>query len=115
MVTIDTTPPIADFTIYKNDSFVKAFRVRSRATHELVDLTGATALMQLRATPSSAGVLHTFNLSIDTVLSTITASILDWSAISWTTGYYDLQVTYTGGIVDTLCRGVITVEGDTSR
>jgi hypothetical protein len=115
MVLIDNTPPIADFRIYKGDSFVKAFRVKNRSTRQLVDLTGATARMQLRATPASNDILYTFNLSIDTALSTITASILDWSGIAWTTGSYDLEVAYAGGIVDTLCRGTITVEGDTSR
>ena len=115
MATLDSIPPIANFTIYKGDTFVKTFRIKNRATRQLQDLTGATARMQLRATQASDTILHTFDLTIDTALSTIIVSLLDWDSITWTSGVYDLEVTYLGGVVETLCRGTITVEGDVSR
>lgn len=186
MTTLDSTPPIANFTIYKGDTFVNTFRIKNRATRQLQDLTGATARMQLRASQASDTILHTFDISIlenfdsgtiETASSTqiidtskswvtnewvgyvlritngvgngqiipivsntsttltlgygfktlpnssslytieggIVVSLSDWDSITWTTGVYDLEVTYSGGVVETLCRGTITVEGDVSR
>lgn len=113
-VLLDSTPPIADFHIYKGDTFVRTFRVKQRSTRQLLDLTGATATMVLKDPEDNQTLLYTFTTTIDTALSTITASIPSWSGLTWTQGVYDLQVTYAGGVVETLCRGTITVEGDVS-
>jgi len=115
MTIIDGTPPTVDITIYRNDTEVKTVRVKNRATRQLEDLTGVTALMQLRATPDSATVLYTFTTTIANNEITITIPQAHWATITWTTGVYDLQLTYAGGVIDTLFRGTITVEKDVSR
>lgn len=108
-VLLDSTPPIADFRIYKGDTFVRTFRVKQRITRQLLDLTGATATMLLKD-PVDKTLLYTFTLTIDTALSTITASIPSWTGLTWTQGFYELKLTYAGGVDETLCRGTITVE-----
>lgn len=115
MTTLDSTPPIANFTIYRGDTFVKTFRIKQRSTRQLQDLTGSTARMQLRSSQASDTIIHTFDLDVDEQLSTITLSLLDWTGITWTGGVYDLEVTYQGGVIETLFQGTMTVKGDISR
>lgn len=185
MTTLDSTPPIANFTLYRGDTFVKTFRIKQRSTRQLQDLTGATARMQLRSSQASDTIIHTFDVSVlensdngtvETASSTqitdssknwvtnewvgyvlhviggvgngqmipivsntsttltlaygfktlpnsssysieggILVSLSDWTGITWTGGVYDLEVTYQGGVVETLFQGTVTVKGDISR
>lgn len=115
MTSIIDIPPTVDISIYRNDTEIKTVRVKNRTTRQLEDLTGVTALMQLRSTPDSATILYTFTTTIANNEITISIPQANWATITWTTGVYDLQLTYPSGVVETLFRGTLTVEKDVSR
>ena len=137
MTSIIDIPPTADMYIYRNDTEVKTVRKKDRNTRQLEDLTGATALMQLRATPNSATILYTFTTTIANNEITITIPQADWTTIQtlmesptteieimeikgkqytfYKIGFYDLQVTYPGGVNKTFIQGTYSIQEDTSR
>jgi hypothetical protein len=55
--------------------------------------------MQLRSSALSETVIYEFPLTVDETENTITLPIEDLDAATWTTGVYDLEVTY-GSIVE---------------
>jgi hypothetical protein len=119
--------------------------VKDRKTKQRLPLEGATVLMQLRETPESSTVLYTFTATIaksvvnglptDDDEIRISIPSVDWATIDsimalpstlvkeqdddntkeYILGVFDLQITYSGGIVETLFRGQFIVVGDTSR
>jgi hypothetical protein len=113
--TLNTTPPIHDMTLYRGDTQPRTFKYRNRATGELQSLAGATALMQLRSSASSETVIYTFPLTVNEAENTITMLISNWELVTWTTGVYDLEVTYGSGVVETWIKGTCTVMEDVSR
>jgi hypothetical protein len=115
MATLDLTPDTADFIIYRGDTQPITFSYIQRSTGDLQSLTGATAKMDVKNEIESDTVIYEFPLTIDEENNTIQALIDDWSLVTWTTGIYDLEVTYQGGIIETWCKGTITIEGDISQ
>ena len=82
-------------------------------TNTPVDMTGATANMRIYDAPEGGTLLMTLtNLSgitINNVDRTIRPRI-DTAAVTWTTGYYDLEMTDAGGVVTQLLAGAINIE-----
>ena len=132
--------PYHKLKFYRGDTAIRTVKIwdESVKPRQLQDLTGATALMQVRATPSSTGSpLYIFSTTIADNIITLSIPQADWGAIdtlmaSGTTslvteieddkevtyykiGVYDLQLTYSSGVVDTQFKGDVLIEKDTSR
>jgi hypothetical protein len=132
--------PNHDLKFYRGDTAIRTVKIwdDSVKPRQLQDLTSATALMQLRATPSSTGSpLYTFTTTIADNIITLSIPQADWGAIdtlmaSGTTslvteiengkevtyskiGVYDLQLTYSSGVVDTQFAGSVLIRRDVSR
>lgn len=114
MAILDLTPDTADLILYRGDTQPITFSYVQRATGDLQSLTGAMAQMHVKNDIESDTPIYEFTLTIDTQNNTIQALINDWALVTWTTGIYDLEVTYQGGIVETWCKGTISIEGDIS-
>lgn len=117
MGSLDLTPPTADpIKLYRGDTSSLIFRIRDVTTGTIQDLTGVTALMQLRPYRQNDVLLYTFNLTINHVAGEITMTIDadDWESINWTSGIWDLQLTYPSGDVETIATGSISVVEDVS-
>ena len=95
----------ADYTAYTSGGFL----VYSTP----VSLSGMTARMIIRDAPGTGTILATLTelagITLDNTAKTITP-LLTTAALTWTTGYYDLELTDSGGIVVQLLSGVITIE-----
>jgi len=145
MSTSSNIAPISNIDVYRGDTFLRTIRVKDRKTKQRLPLEGATVLMQLRETPESSTVLYTFTATIaksvvnglptDDDEIRISIPSVDWATIDsimalpstlvkeqdddntkeYILGVFDLQITYSGGIVETLFRGQFIVVGDTSR
>jgi len=137
MTILDDTPAKLDLIIYRNDTQVKTVSVKNKTNRQLEDLTGVTALMQLKTSAENATVLYTFTTTIANNKITITIPQNEWTIINtimaspttiittikengrdvlyYNIGVYDLQLIYAGGVVDTLFRGTITVLKDVSQ
>lgn len=78
-----------------------------------VDLTGYTAMMQIRAFPLDATVLYdaSSNITLGGVNGTISLLIpaSTTSGFTWWDGFYDLLLTNSGGFVTRLLSGTVTV------
>jgi hypothetical protein len=77
-------------------------------------LAGITVTMVIYSNPRYTGTaLETLTsgaeITVDDTLKTITP-LLQTAALDWTTGYYRLDATDSGGIVTELLRGIITIE-----
>lgn len=95
----------ADYNAYTSGGFV--------VTNTPVDMTGATAVMRIYDAPAGGTLLMTLTevsgITINNTDRTIRPRI-DTAALTWTTGYYDLEMTDAGGVVTQLLAGVITIE-----
>jgi hypothetical protein len=90
--------------------------------NEPVDLTGYTARMQIRQSLQSDTVLlelttENGGIVIDTGASTITLNIdaTDTAAIDWQQGVYEVEMTSSGGKVDSLAGGAVKVLQEVTR
>ncbi len=96
----------ADYAAYTSGGFLVFSTPKS--------LTGATAVMTIRDAPLTGTVLATLTSSaaaglvISTTLHTITASLAT-AALTWTTGYYDLELTDSAGVITQPATGSITI------
>lgn len=95
----------ADYSAYTSGGFV--------VNNTPVDMSGATALMRIYDAPVGGTLLMTLTeldgITINNTDRTIRPRI-DTAAVTWTTGYYDLEMTDAGGVVTQLLAGVITIE-----
>jgi hypothetical protein len=95
----------ADYSAYVSGGFV--------VHNTPVDMTGASAQMRIYDAPEGGTLLMTLTdvsgITINNTDRTIRPRI-DTAAITWTTGYYDLEMTDAGGVVTQLLAGVITIE-----
>lgn len=110
-----------DFTIEQGATFTRAFRWLD-ATGNVVDLTGFTARMQVRANVASPDVLlelTTANdrLVIEPTLGRVSISLdaTTTAAITWRKGVYDLELVSGAGEVTRLVAGQITVSREVTR
>ncbi|MFN7301439.1 MAG: hypothetical protein ACK5U7_08225 [Bacteroidota bacterium] len=131
--------PSHDLKFYRGDTAIRTVKIwdESVKPRQLQDLSTATALMQLRATSSASSVLYTFTTTIADNIITLSIPQADWGAIdtlmaSGTTslvteiedgkevtyykiGVFDLQLTYSSGVVDTQFAGSVLIRRDVSR
>jgi hypothetical protein len=95
----------AEFNAYTSSGFV--------VNNTPVDMTGATALMRVYDAPQNGTLLMTLTdlsgITINNTDRTIRPRI-DTANLTWTTGYYDLEMTDAGGVVTQLLTGIITIE-----
>lgn len=95
----------ADYSAYTSGGFV--------VCNTPVDMTGATAVMNIYDAPSGGALLMTLTeldgITINNTDRTIRPRI-ETAGVTWTTGYYDLEMTDAGGVVTQLLAGVITIE-----
>lgn len=87
-----------------------------------VDVTGATAAMQVRKSDINPNVLLELSsgnghIAIDPTAHTITLSMTDeeTAALDWTSGVYDLFLHYSDGSTDPLLEGRATVSREVTH
>lgn len=94
----------ADFTTYTSGGFL-VYNV----PHTLV---GMTVRMIIQDAPVNGTVLATLaigtGITVDTSLFTITPR-LETAGLTWTTGYYDLEITDGAAVIVQLISGTITI------
>jgi len=114
------TAAVHNFTVEQGTTCVLTFKWLSNGAP--VNLTGATAKMQIRETASSTTVLWEMStangrLSIAEALGEITLTITPTqsTAFTWTFGKYDLEITTAGGTVYRLVRGTVSVSAEVTK
>ena len=87
-----------------------------------VDLTGATARMQLRPTITSASILHEMTtenggIELGGALGTVDLLIIDIdsTAFNWKKAAYSLEVVMANTDIVTLIRGTVVAYDETTR
>jgi hypothetical protein len=106
-------PAIDNIEHYQGDTFTRAYACYTDQAQTVArNLSGYTAKAQLRETASpTATLIASFTAAISGASSniiTISLTAAQTSAIAQTTGWFDVQVTSAGGVVETLVRGKIT-------
>ena len=97
----------SDFSAYTSGGFL--------VYDEPVNLTGMVVTMVIYSDPDFETVLVTLTsatpatLALDNTLKTITP-FLQTAGLTWSTGYYLVKATDSGGVITELLRGVITIE-----
>ena len=108
-----------NMVIEQGATFVRIFRWLSDSTP--VNLTGASAKMQVRETTESSVLFEasTSNgrLSIADALGEITLTITaaESTAFDWLFGKYDLEVTTAAGTVYRLIQGTISISSEVTQ
>lgn len=95
----------ADFTAYLSGGFL-VYQIP-------MSLVGVTARLVISDAPTGGTVLATLTQLAGITLSTTDFTIiprLETAALTWTTGYYDLELTDATGIITQLLSGVIAIE-----
>lgn len=112
--TIDARPKPVDLQLYAGDDVTLEVTVTDNATPPApIDLTGYTALAQLRGT-ADAAISVDFDATITTNVISLTLAGADTTAMP-AKGVWDCQVTSATGAVTTLCAGKVTVTAEVSR
>lgn len=107
-------PNEVNLSVVENDTFVRTFELVDADTGSAINLTGATAKMQVRTTYGAASPSLTFEiggsggLTIPTptngrIVLSKTANVVPGNYV------YDLQVTFAGSVVRTVARGMFVV------
>lgn len=110
-----------NLTIQQGDTFVLAVRWIDDVTGQPVDLTGATARMQLRSYYTSPAVVLDLasgtGITIDALEGrlTIVVSAVQTAALQAQSGVYDLEVTFPSNVVKKAMRGTYTVDPEVTR
>lgn len=112
-----SAPGTYNLTVYRGDTLVLDVVLTDTTTGLVLDLTGYSALAQIRATADAASA----DASLAAVLTpaegkvTLTLSAAASAALTITTGVWDLQLTDGSGVVRTYLAGSVTVTPDVSR
>lgn len=114
-----------NLTIYKGDSYALSFRLRGRTSTgnpgAYVDLTGATAKAQIRATETSNTVIAEFATEIPTQagsdLGRVNLSLTPEQTgdPAFDNGKWDVQILFPDGSVKTFLRGDVLVTKEITR
>lgn len=125
-------PGTQDLAIYQGDDYFFSFRVRNPSPDggatpgDPIDLTGSTAKAQIRSTASDASVLAEFTCIISETqdigsptrgVVTISLSNIQTTALAvpQTAYEWDVQLTDSGGHIQTYLRGKVTVQAEVTR
>ena len=118
-----TTPAKLKYVIYQGATFRKRLTWTGPApTNTPVDLTGCTARMHVRARLEDAATLIVLTTENSRVTLGGTAGTVDLfisdedtSAIAWTAGVWDLEISHPSGDVTRLAQGSISVSKEVTR
>ena len=119
-------PDSRNLSIYKGDTFSFSFRLRAKNSYgvpaDYVDLTGATAKAQIRATEDSNTIIQEFTCVIpdQTVPENkgkviLSISAADTGASGFVNGVWDVQLTWPDNTVRTYLRGTTQVIKEVTR
>ena len=109
-------PKEVNLTLYRNDTNTFSVAIKD-ATGVAVSLTGATALLQVRDAKENGALLATLTTTVDTVNKVVIVTIPPsaFTSWKWDSGFYDLQVTFSGGTVTSIIAGTVKIVQDISR
>ena len=112
-------PAKLDIDIYQGDTFELIFRLKTPAG-SYVNLTGATAKAQVRATAATTSVLAEFTASVLTQTGDTLGGVKLLLSSAQTTllnanGAWDVQVTFSDGTVKTYLAGTVTLIKEITR
>lgn len=100
---------------YRGDTLTLTVKLWNDASHsQPTNLTGATVLAQVRSNPDSDVVITTFGSSITGSQITLTLTPAQ-TALLPEEATYDVQVTYSNNVVQTVLAGELTAEPDVSH
>lgn len=116
------TPGNLDLVIYQGATFKKVVRLTD-STPAAIDLTGATARMQIRAALADETALIELTeangraLVTDAENGKITLLITaeDTAALDFTKGVYDMEIEYSDGTVDRVLEGKVKLSKEVTR
>jgi hypothetical protein len=109
-------PGAFDLELYRGDTARWQFALWQDAARSVpVDLAGVTVAAQIRDQPDSATILVTLsaNITLPNVVNVALPAGLAGTLPS--RGVWDLQLTWTGGDVQTILAGVVLVMLDVTR
>ena len=111
-----------NLSIDQGASFSKTVTWKAGTPAVPVDLTGCTALAQVRAQLGSAEIQHTFSTTLGNLFLGGTAGTIDLvmedeqtAAATWKTGVYDLLILFPNGSKRRLMNGNITIKPGVTR
>ena len=114
---MSATPGTYNITLYRGDTWTADIVLTDTVSGSVLDLTGYSALAQIRATADAASAEASF-ASVLTELEgkvTLTLSAAASAALTITSGVWDLQLTDASSAVRTYLAGSVTVTPDVSR
>lgn len=112
-------PARYNMTIWKGATFREAFQVRQGGVDSSPeDLTGATAILEVRAQPNVGSPLYTLSNTNGRIILGDTNGVVslfigatDTAAITWTSGVYDLTILTGAGDTLAVLWGSIRIRG----
>lgn len=110
-----------NITIQQGDTYALDVQWIDDVTGQPVDLTGATARMQLRSYYSDPVAVLSLSvgggITIDNLTGrlTILVSATQTAALQAQSGVYDLEVTFPSNVVKKVMRGTYTVDPEVTR
>lgn len=110
-----------NITIQQGDTYALDVQWIDDTTGQPVDLTDASARMQLRTYYSSPGVVLDLStgtgITIDALTGrlTIVVPATQTAGLAAQSGVYDLEVTFASGVVKKVIRGTYTVDPEVTR
>lgn len=117
MQVINKQPVNTKLKIYAGDTFNDVWTLKLNGSP--VDLTGATALMQFRGDANATSILFEMKTSDSTIVLGGAAGTITFNKVIPSNlpelFYYDFQITYSGGVVETLIGGEVEYSMDVSR
>ena len=115
-------PTSKDFTIHQGTTFRQPLVWKTGSSLTPVDLTGATARLQVRSKVASEDVLLSLSTEDTGIVLGGSAGTIDLflsdtdtSALTWEYGVYDLEIVRASGDVVRLLQGVFTVSKEVTR
>jgi hypothetical protein len=114
-------PVSKNLSIYQGDSYELKFTLYEKDINgepgDPIDLTGAVATAEIRATAESGTVLAEFDGSHNSTGGTVTLvlSPAETAALPATGGVWDVQIEYTDGEVRTYLAGNVAVTKEVTR
>jgi len=98
-----------NLNLYAGDDFVMVVTVQND-DGSAVDLTGYTAVSQIKTRIGDATPLATFTCVTGGTAGTVTMTLPNAESASLTSGVvYDMQITSSGGVITTLIAGSLTI------
>lgn len=113
-------PVNRNLTIYKGDTFDFTFKLRTKgafgAPGDYVDLTGATAKAQIRASQDDTTVMAEFTCSTGDDTGSVSLQLSPTQTAALTgNGVWDVQITFADGAIKTYLAGTTTVVKEVTR